>query len=150
MTRERVGRAALLAYPSRVRATQGPEMLDTLLDLSVRSRYAFARESTALVFAGLRSRARVTAAAGTGRVIADGCCAAATLWTLLLLVFVLPLLAAHAPAAEREWWVVPFALPAALALVGFDRAAGILGLLWVVVFELLAVSHSLDGWGMGG
>ena len=147
MSREHVARVALLAFPANVRGSHGPEIVDTLLDLSARSRRAFARESVTLVLAGLRSRARVTAAAGTGRVIADGCCGAAVLWSLLMLVYVLPILTAHQPALSRAEWIVPFALPAALALVGFDRAAGLCGLVWLATFEGLTVSHGISGMG---
>jgi hypothetical protein len=122
-------------------------MLDTLLDVSGGSIVAFGRESVALALAGLRSRARITAAVGTRRLFADACCAASTLWALVWLAVVLPwLVGAHPHQFAGEALILPLAFPAALALIGFDRAAGITGLAWIAVFEVIVLSHAPDGW----
>ena len=65
MIRERIGQAALRAYPPAVRQTRGLEMLGMLLDAGEQSSRAFVRESGSLVLGGLRERRAITARAGT-------------------------------------------------------------------------------------
>jgi hypothetical protein len=73
MSRERLARVALRAYPS---ATHADEMLATLMDASAGSRGRFVRELVDLVRLGLRGRATRTASVGAGRLVADGLCLA--------------------------------------------------------------------------
>jgi hypothetical protein len=127
MTRERLARAVVATFPPGVR----PEMVATLLDVSAGSRVAFIRELAGVGRAGLRARARRTAAAGAGRVIADGLCLAGV-WVMTLDLSTLlsqrvrgfedPLLA---PAS-----LLLLAMALAPALVGYDRVAGALALAW--------------------
>jgi hypothetical protein len=131
MSRERMLRAALLAYPAGVRERSGAEMAATALDAAAGSRIRFARESADLVRLGLRARGRETAAAGARRVIADGLCLAGV-WIMTLDLSTLlaqrvrglhdPLLA---PAS-----LVLLAVALCLALAGRDRLAGIAALVW--------------------
>ena len=83
VSRERVARLALLAYPADVRAARGDEMRATLHDVSAGSGRAFAREAVDLVRLGLRARATATATAGAPRLIADGLCLAGV-WLMVL------------------------------------------------------------------
>ena len=67
MSRARLARIALGAYPAPARASHGEEMLATLLDASAGSRRRFVREVADLVRLGLtcarpRLRARVPGA----------------------------------------------------------------------------------------
>jgi hypothetical protein len=137
MTRERIARLAVRAYPLKVRDASGAEMLGTLLDLSEGSTAVLLRESFALTLAGLRSRARTTAAVGVRRLAADACCRAATLWGLLILGFTVPLIIVS-PAVQPGVWLNAVVLaPLALALLGCDRLAGACGLAWTVLLLTL-------------
>ena len=89
MIRERIGRAALRAYPPAVRQARGLEMLGMLLDAGESSGRAFVRESGSLVLGGLRERRAITARAGTRRLIADSCCQAVLILLTLLMIRVL-------------------------------------------------------------
>ncbi len=86
MIRERIGQAALRAYPPAVRQTRGLEMLGMLLDAGEQSNRAFVRESGSLVLGGLRERGAITARAGIRRLIADSCCQAVLIWLTLLMI----------------------------------------------------------------
>jgi hypothetical protein len=115
--RERIGAAALRAYPREARQTRGPEMLSTLLDASGQSNLAFARESASLVLGGLRERATITAQSGTRRSIADSCCEAAVIWS-------------RPRDARRLLWLVPIAVLAVLLPpVGRWESVGFLAIL---------------------
>jgi hypothetical protein len=135
MRRERLARAALLAFPPEVRMARGEEMLGTLLDASATSRPRFAREVVDMVRSGLGARALESARAGPRRVIADGVCLAAV-W--LLTLFLSSDLALWIKGAEPGypdgplplWSVAPLVLALALALVGYDRLAGAMALLF--------------------
>ena len=72
MIRERVARAALQAYPTRIRSARGAEMVGTLLDASASSRTRFAREIVDLVRSGLRARATRTERRGHGALSPTG------------------------------------------------------------------------------
>jgi hypothetical protein len=126
MTRERITRAVLRAYPETVRRAHGQEMLATLLDSSDGSTRAFASELFDLLRAGLRSRSRATADEGLRRLIADGFCLAAMLWIAVGI---------STPVGFQptrwQFWLIGAAL--ALALVGYDRIAGLVGLAWIVL-----------------
>lgn len=129
MIRERIGAAALRAYPREARRTRGPEMLSTLLDAGGPSKVAFARESGSLIWGGLRERAAVTALLGTRRLIADACCQAGMIWSMLLAWNWLAVEIARpltSPAVLIE--AVTVWLVLACSLAGHDRIAGVLGL----------------------
>lgn len=131
MNRERLTRAALLAYPPDLRAVIGAEMTATLLDASAGSRMRFVRELADLARLGLRSRARRTAAAGPRRVIADGLCLAGV-W---LMTLDLSTLLAQTVRGMHDPLLAPPSLillgvALGLALVGHDRIAGVTALLW--------------------
>ncbi len=86
MIRERIGGAALRAYPPPVRQARGPEMLGMLLDAGEQSRLAFVPERGSLVLGGLRERRAIAARAGTRRLIADACCQAVPIFFVLWLI----------------------------------------------------------------
>ena len=125
MTREQIARLALRAYPEGVRETQGPEMLATLLDTSDGSVRVFARELIDLLLSGLRSRSRATAEHGLGRLVADGFC----LGAMLAIAARISTSVGFQPG-RWQFWLIGAAL--ALALAGHDRAAGLVGLGWIV------------------
>jgi hypothetical protein len=131
MRRERAALAALAAFPRDVRERTGREMTATLLDVSSDSRTTFLRELAGLVRAGLRARARHTAAAGAGRVVADGLCLAGV-WVMTLDLSTL--LSQRARGFEDPLLapgsLILLAAALALALVGYDRVAGVLALAW--------------------
>jgi hypothetical protein len=85
MSRERIVRAAMLAYPPQVRDARGGEMLDTALDVTRESPGRLPRESLALVRSGLRVRTGLTAETGTRRLTANVCAQGVTAWGLLVL-----------------------------------------------------------------
>jgi hypothetical protein len=130
--RERLVAAGLLAYPPEARERLGGEITGTVLDAGADSRRRLVRELADLVRLGLRARARVTATSGARRVIFDGLCLACV-WLMLLDLATLlaqtvrgmhdPLLA---PAS-----LVLLAVALSLALVGFDRLAGVAALAWI-------------------
>lgn len=131
MSRGRTARAALLAYPPEVRERLGAEMTATLLDVSAGSRRRYARELSDLVRGGLQARGQRTAAEGAGRVLADGVCVAAV-W---LMVLDLATLLAQTVRGMHDPLLAPASLvllagALALALVGYDRAAGAAALVW--------------------
>jgi hypothetical protein len=134
VNREGIAAIALLAYPPAVRAVRGDEMLATLLDASAGSGRRFAREVVDLVRVGLRARATETARAGTGRLVADGLCLAAV-WVMTLDLSTL--LAQRYRGMHDPLLAWPsIALLAgllALALIGFDRLAGVGALAWTAL-----------------
>jgi hypothetical protein len=131
MTRDRIARALLRVYPNTVRRSHGQEMLATLLDSSEGSTRAFIGELCDLLRAGLRSRSRATADAGLKRLMADGFCLAAMLWIAVTI---------SEPSGfqptSRRFWLIAAAL--ALALVGYDRVAGLVGFTCIVLFDVVA------------
>ncbi len=143
MMRERLGRAALHAFPETVRASRGEEMLGTLLDVSANSRSRFVLEIIALVGAGLTARAIESAKPGARRMLADGVCLAAI---VLLTMFVSTDLGDRIrgnPWSPSSPW--PHILAGAaliLALIGYDRLAGATALLFTAS---LAVSSGHNG-----
>ena len=136
MKRERIGRAALHAFPPSVRSSHGEEMLDTLLDVSAVSRTRFVHELIGVVRSGMQARATQTASAGAKRVVADGVCLAA-LW--LLTLFLSSELGNRIRGFDplgpwqplSPWSLALLAAALALALVGYDRLAGATALVFV-------------------
>lgn len=143
MNRERATRVALLAYPPDVREHVGHEMTATLLDASAGSRTRFLREIAALTRAGVNARGRRTAAIGTRRVLADGVCLAAVwLMTLDLSTLLSQRVRGFEDPLLAPWSLVLLAVALVLALVGYDRLAGVAALVWTAArFPLLLDHH---------
>ena len=128
MIRERIGQAALRAYPPAVRQTRGPEMLGMLLDAGEQSNRAFVRESGSLVLGGLRERRAITARAGSRRLIADACCQAVIILLMLLMISLLSTELSAGPSQQLLVQQVILAAILACALIGYERIAAISGL----------------------
>jgi hypothetical protein len=137
--RERVGRAALRAYPPESRAARGEEVLGTLLDASEHSPAGLGREIVSLLLAGLRERAALTASVGSRRLIADACPQAVAVLILWLLRNGLIAEIEHAPRSAGTT-VALIVLGALLVctVVGYDRIAGVVGLASTVGVILFA------------
>jgi len=132
--RERIGRAALRAYPPAVRQTRGLEMLGMLLDAGEQSNRAFVRESGSLALGGLRARGAITARAGTRRLVADACCQAVIIFVTLWLISALK---TEAIAGPGQQWVVQAVVLAAIlacALIGYERIAAVSGLAALIAY----------------
>ncbi len=107
-------------------------MLGTWLDASEDSLPAFVRESVSLALAGVRERARVTSRIATGRLIADALRGATLIWIAVSLAGV-PVLVFVGNAGLGRWtWLMLLWPILAVALVGYDRAAGAGGVAWIV------------------
>jgi hypothetical protein len=137
MTRDRLARVAMRAYPQRVRAARGQEMLGTLLDASGPSDAAFTRELLGLLGGGVR--ARVTAPpvrTGAGRLIADGVCYGA-IWMIAVMfasrvgLSVSIGVTLGGARGLSEFAVLGGALVA--ATIGYDRIAAAGALVWLVL-----------------
>ena len=128
MIRERIGQAALLAYPPAVRQTRGLEMLGMLLDAGEQSGRAFVRESGSLALGGLRQRRAITARAGSRRLIADACCQAVLIFLMLLMIRGLSTELSAGPSQQLLVQQVMLGAILAWALIGFERIAAIGGL----------------------
>ena len=132
MIRARVGAAVLRAYPADTRAALGAEMLSTLLDSSAGSSVRFAREAVDLVRLGLRARATRIADAGTRRLVADGACVAAVFFLAQDLATALRNReVAHAVYSSASMTLLSLVL--AFALLGHDRIAGAVALVWIAL-----------------
>jgi hypothetical protein len=150
MTRERIVRLAMRAYPREVRASSDGEMLDTALDLSAGSWQALLRESGALLRGGLSARARVNARGDPLRLAADACCVAATLWSTWVLIslglFVRMLVRSQQPVGVG--WPLAMALlviAIVLALIGWDRIAGVFAFGLIALFLFVVREHFTAG-----
>ena len=132
MIRARIGAAVLRAYPADTRGVLGAEMLSTLLDSSAGSSVRFAREAVDLVRLGLRARATRIADAGTRRLLADGACVAAVFFLAQDLATALRNRGVeHAVYSSASMAVLSLVL--ALALLGHDRIAGAVALVWMAL-----------------
>ena len=143
MIRERIGQAALRAYPPAVRQTRGPEMLGMLLDAGAQSRRAFLRESGSLVLGGLRERRAITARAGIRRLLADSCCQAVVILVMLLMIRVLSAELSAGPSQQLLVQQVVLGAILVCALIGFDRIAAIGGLAAFAAFGPLGPHRQL-------
>ena len=127
MIQARIGRLALRAYPREACTACGEEMLGTLLDAADDSLWAFVIGCISLLVGGLRERARMSTAAGPVRLIADGFCQAAVLWSVWRLArWRLP---PH--GYSTTWPLLSLILLIAVvvcSMLGRDRIAGICGL----------------------
>ena len=149
MIRERIGQAALRAYPPAVRQTRGLEMLGMLLDAGEHSNRAFVRESGSLVLGGLRERRAITARAGSRRLIADSCCQAVLILLMLLMISVLSTELSAGPRRQLLVQQVLLAAILACALIGFERIAAISGLAAFAAFGPLGPHTQLVLFGEG-
>jgi hypothetical protein len=140
--RERIGQAALRAYPPAVRQTRGLEMLGMLLDAGEQSSQAFVRESGSLVLGGLRQRRALTARAGSHRLIADACCQAVLIWLMLWLISAGP---SWQQLVAQELVLVAIL---ACALVGYERIAAVGGLSALIAYGPLGQHIQLVGLAM--
>lgn len=141
MTRERLVRAALRAWPATVRAACGPEMADTLLEASD-SRARFARELAALLWRGLGARAAAPGIAAS--VLLGGVRLAGGLFIVLLLAADVHV----APFARGSGFDGQMALLAAAwtaAIAGRDRWAGA-GLLGMTLWRVSSAPASVTSW----
>jgi hypothetical protein len=127
--RERIGRAALRAYPPAVRQARGLEMLGMLLDAGEHSNRAFVRESGSLVLGGLRERGALAARAGSRRLVADACCRAVLIFFTVWLISALNTEGSAVLVQE-----VVLAAILAGALVGYERIAAVGGLAALIAF----------------
>jgi hypothetical protein len=144
MNSDRLASLALRAYPADVPADRRAEMLDTLRDVRTATPERYAVELIDLVRRGVRTRADRRGSAGTGRLLADGFC----LGGVLIAMFEFGDLGAHYVRGLRDTLVSPLmaialALIIAAALVGFDRAAGLGAMIWLVV-RLPELYHAKD------
>ncbi|HEY2201325.1 MAG TPA: hypothetical protein VGH56_05525 [Solirubrobacteraceae bacterium] len=128
MIRERIGQAALRAYPPMMCRTRGPEMLGMLLDAGEQSRWALVRESGSLVVGGLRERAAITARAGTRRLMADSCCQAVIIILTLALISTLNQEVIAGPSQQLLIQGVALVAILVCALIGYERVAAVGGL----------------------
>jgi len=148
VSRERLINAALRAYPRSVRDHHGSEMLSTVLDSTADAPRRLPREILDLVRVGLRSRATETAQPGVRRVIADGLCRGAT-WVMTLDLSTLlaqRMRGMHDPLLSPVS-IAGLAAVLAVALIGYDRLAGVGGLVWTVSRTPEVFHHhpSVDG-----
>ena len=123
MIRDRIGRAALPACPPAVRQTRGLEMLRMVLEAGEQSGWALVRENGSLIPGGVRERRAITARAGARRLIADACCQAVLIWSMLLLVSVLNTEIVAGPTQQLlvQTLVVAAVLACALLFTGPTR-----------------------------
>ena len=145
MIRERVGQAALRAYPPALRQTRGPEMLGMLLDAGEQSSWAFVREIGSLVLGGLRERRAISARAGIRRLIADSCCQAVPIWLTLWMISALKTDVIAGPGQRLRIQEVVLAAILVCALIGYERIAALSGLAAIVAFGPLG-PHTQLAW----
>ncbi len=145
MIRERIGQAALRAYPPAVRRTRGLEMLGMLLDAGEQSSRAFVRESGSLVLGGLRERRAITAGAGTRRLIADASCQAVIIFLMLWLFSVLNTQVITGLTHQLLVQELVLAAILACALVGYERIAAVGGLAALIAYGPLGPHIQLVG-----
>jgi hypothetical protein len=143
--RERIGQAALRAYPPAVRQARGPEMLGMLLDAGEQSHRALVRESGSLVLGGLRERRALTARAGIRRLVADACCQAVIIFLMLWLIRALNTQVTAGASRQSLVQDVVLAAILAYALVGYERIAALGGLAALIAYGPLGPPIQLLG-----
>jgi hypothetical protein len=143
--RERIGQAALRAYPPAVRQARGLEMLGMVLDAGEQSNLALVRESGSLVLGGLRARAGVNAQAGSRRLLADSCCQAVLIWLTLWLINALNTQLIVGPSQQLLIQEVTLCTILACALIGYERLAAAGGLATFAAFGPLDLHPQLVG-----
>ncbi|MGH2834006.1 MAG: hypothetical protein ACRDK2_14630 [Solirubrobacteraceae bacterium] len=147
--RARLLEMALRAYPLQVRLEQGEEMLGTALDLSCGSWSLFMQEALALRRGGLRARVRITTAVPPRQLAADVFAQAASLWAIYVLTTLFrAVTGAHWHATVEEViYVVALLLSVVLAVLRYDRLAGLCG--WGWIFVLLYMTRMPFSWSSG-
>ncbi len=144
MIRERIGRAALRAYPPAARRTGGLEMLGMVLDAGEESNRAFARETGSLVLGGLRERRAINARVGTRRLIADACCQAGLIWWTLWIITILNTEVITGPSKQLLVQELVLATILACALIGYERIAAVGGFAVIAAFGPLDLHTQRD------
>ena len=134
MIRERIGQAALRAYPPAVRQTRGLEMLGMLLDAGEQSGRAFVHDSWSLVLGGLRERRAITARAGSRRLLADSCCQAVIILLMLWLFSALNTQVITGPTHQLLVQELVLAAILACALIGYERIAALSALAALIAY----------------
>jgi hypothetical protein len=145
LTGKRIGSLVLRAYPRNFRAARGKEMLGTLLDASEDSTSAFIRGVGSLLIGGLRERARENAQVGAGRLVADGFCLAAVIWSAIELVSDETLERMNAHISLVIWILALLAGVLLFASLGRDRLAGVCGLAVVAYIFIREYGMTLSG-----
>jgi len=145
MIRERIGKAAVLAYPREARQARGLEMLGMTLDAGEQSSWAFVREAGSLVLGGLRERRAFTARPGTRRLLADSCCQAVVIFLTLWIISALSPEAITGSSGPLVVQVVVLAAILACALIGYERIAAVGGLAALIAFGPLGAHTQLVG-----
>lgn len=128
MTRERLARLALLAYPEQVRMRTGIEMLGTALDASEHSNATFARELTGLAAGGLRARITTPVGLGTKHLIADGISYGMTAMIAVAFAQLISVAVAFSPVlatGRSQALLATLAVSLAAALIGWHRVAAL-------------------------
>jgi hypothetical protein len=143
--RERIGQAALRAYPPAVRQARGSEMLGMLLDAGEQTSRALVRESGSLVLGGLRERRALAARAGTRRLVADACCQAVLIFLMLWLISALNTQGSAGPSRQLLVQEVVLAAILACALFGYERIAAVGGLAAFIAYIPLGQHIQLVG-----
>ncbi len=134
MMRERIVRAALLAYPQSTRDAHGAEMFGTALDAGDVSVSRLAREIVDLAWSGSKARIFQTGQIAAPRLVADGLCIAGVwMLTIILAGDLGDRVRGLRPGdPEHPSWLVLSLVVVALgsALVGRERLAGVTALLF--------------------
>jgi len=141
MTRKWIGRTAVRLYPPDVRAAHCEELVGTMLDAGDYSLFAFVRHLVSLIVAGLLARSRDVLSQPLGRLASDMVrwAAVMTIGRVFAGVVVEQVRWGEsigwAPATIWIRFLGP-ALVLALFISRRDRATGIVGLLWCLVYAL--------------
>jgi hypothetical protein len=141
MTREDWAACALLALPASIRDSRGEEIAGTLLDCAGEHRHLwFVRELAGLVAMGLRLRC---AGRRSRRLVADGFCRGAILVMTLDLSTLLAQRLGGLQDPLLAWTsIAVLGIALAIALVGAERPAGLVALVWTVARLPQLVSHN--------
>lgn len=135
MSRHWIGRIAVRAYPAEARAVRGEELVGTLLDAGDHSLAAFGRQVVSLIVGGLAARSREAFRQPLWQLALD-----VVRWATIMIV-------ARRLIGEFAWlrwesfqwgsFTTVFLYYAGPALIltaftaGRDRAAGVIGLVWI-------------------
>lgn len=133
MIRQHLGRVLVGLYPPATRDRLAQEMLDTWLDATSESVADLMRESVQLGRGAAREHARATARRHTARTIADALCLATMIWIAARLAGILILLFDR-PTRFGGFglWLMLLWPILGCALLGYDRVAGIAGIMWLI------------------
>jgi hypothetical protein len=137
MSRERIARVILRAYPPEITSERGEEILSTLLDAGDESSRAFARECGSLALAGIRERAAKGAQLISARLVGDAFRLAAVLWMVIRLSGISAAALGYPPGVQGFVLWLLFLWPIlGVFLLGHERLAGLCGIAWIVTLQL--------------